>query len=90
MDLKSIQCEFDSHRPYLIFNFGDYKMKTSNQQKFNISKDQLLQFSLETIKKDHYLFQISDLTDNQTFWFSITRKKLEEMVNFIDQYLMDN
>jgi hypothetical protein len=65
-------------------------MKTSNQQKFNISKDQLLQFSLETIKKDHYLFQISDLTDNQTFWFSITRKKLEEMVNFIDQYLMDN
>jgi hypothetical protein len=74
----------------LIFNFGDYKMKTSNQQKFNISKDQLLQFSLETIKKDHYLFQISDLTDNQTFWFSITRKKLEEMVNFIDQYLMDN
>jgi hypothetical protein len=65
-------------------------MKTSNQQTFNISKDQLLQFSLETIKKDHYLFQISDLTDNQTFWFSISRKKLEEMVNFIDQYLMDN
>jgi hypothetical protein len=65
-------------------------MKTSNQQRFNISKDQLLQFSLETIKKDHYLFQLNDLTDNQTFWFSINRKKLEEMVNFIDQYLMDN
>jgi hypothetical protein len=65
-------------------------MKTSNQQTFNISKDQLLQLSLETIKKDLYLFQLSDLTDNQTFWFSISRKKLEEMVNFIDEYLQDN
>lgn len=65
-------------------------MKTSNQQRFNISKDQLLQFSLETIKKDHYLFQLNDLTDNQTFWFTVNRKKLEEMLRFIDEYLEDN
>lgn len=65
-------------------------MKTSNQQTFNISKDQLLQFSLETIKKDHYLFQLSDLTDDQTFWFTINKKKLEEMVQFVNQYLQDN
>jgi hypothetical protein len=65
-------------------------MKTSNKQKFNISKDQLLQLNLENIKKDHHLFQLSDLTDDQTFWFSISRKKLEEMVNFINKYLMDN
>jgi len=65
-------------------------MKTSNQKTFNLSKDQLLQFSLETIKKDHFLFQLSDISDDHSFWFSISRKKLEEMVNFIDQYLMDN
>jgi hypothetical protein len=63
-------------------------MKTSNQQKFNISKDQLLQFSLETVKKDHFLFQLSDISDDHSFWFTISRKKLEEMVNFIDQYLL--
>jgi hypothetical protein len=65
-------------------------MKTSNQKTFNISKDQLLQLSLETIKKDHFLFEISDATDDKTFWFSISRKKLEEMVNFINQYLENN
>ena len=65
-------------------------MKTSNQQRFNISKDQLLQFSLETIKKDHFLFQLNDLTDDQTFWFTVNRKKLEEMLRFIDEYLQDN
>jgi hypothetical protein len=65
-------------------------MKTFNQQRFNISKDQLLQLSLETIKKDHYLFQLSDLTDNQTFWFTVNKKKLEEMLRFIDEYLQDN
>jgi hypothetical protein len=63
-------------------------MKTSNQQKFNISIDQLLQFSLETVKKDHFLFQLSDISDDHSFWFTISRKKLEEMVNFIDQYLL--
>jgi hypothetical protein len=63
-------------------------MKTSNQQRFNISKDQLLQFSLETVKKDHFLFQLSDISDDHSFWFTISRKKLEEMVNFIDQYLL--
>jgi hypothetical protein len=63
-------------------------MKTSNQQKFNISKDQLLQFSLETVKKDHFLFQLSDISDDHSFWFTVSRKKLEEMVNFIDQYLL--
>jgi hypothetical protein len=65
-------------------------MKTSNHQKFNISKDQLLQLSLETIKKDHFLFEISDATDDKILWFSISRKKLEEMVNFIHQYLENN
>jgi len=65
-------------------------VKTSNQQRFNISKDQLLQFSLETIKKDHFLFQLNDLTDDQTFWFTVNRKKLEEMLRFIDEYLQDN
>jgi hypothetical protein len=65
-------------------------MKTSNQQRFNISKDQLLQFSLETVKKDHFLFQLSDISDDHSFWFTISRKKLEEMVNFIDQYLLRN
>ena len=65
-------------------------MKTSNKQKFNISKDQLLQLNLENIKKDHYLFQLSDLTDDQTFWFSINRKKLEEMIQFVNKYLKDN
>lgn len=65
-------------------------MKTSNQQKFNISKDQLLQLSLETIKKDHFLFELSDATDDQTFWFSVSRNKLGEMVQFINQYLQDN
>jgi hypothetical protein len=63
-------------------------MKTFNQQRFNISKDQLLQFSLETVKKDHFLFQLSDISDDHSFWFTISRKKLEEMVNFIDQYLL--
>ena len=63
-------------------------MKTSNQQIFNISKDQLLQLKLEVIKKDRYLFQLNDLTDDQPVWFTISRKKLEEMVNFIDQYLL--
>ena len=65
-------------------------MKTSNQQKFNISKDQLLQLSLETIKKDHFLFELSDATDDQTFWFSVSRNKLGEMAQFINQYLQDN
>ena len=65
-------------------------MKTSNQQTFNISKDQLLQLKLEVIKKDIFLFELSDLTDDQTFWFSISRKKLEEMLRFIDEYLQDN
>ena len=65
-------------------------MKTSNQQTFNISKDQLLQLKLEVIKKDRLLFELSDISDDHSFWFSISRKKLEEMVNFIDQYLMDN
>ena len=65
-------------------------MKTSNQQTFNISKDQLLQLKLEVIKKDIFLFELSDLTDDQIFWFSISRKKLEEMVKFINQYLEDN
>jgi hypothetical protein len=65
-------------------------MKTSNQQTFNISKDQLLQLKLEVIKKDLLLFELSDISDDHSFWFSISRKKLEEMVNFIDQYLMDN
>jgi hypothetical protein len=65
-------------------------MKTSNQQRFNISKDQLLQLSLETIKKDHYLFQLNDLTDDQTFWFSINRKQLALMAEFINEYLENN
>jgi hypothetical protein len=65
-------------------------MKTSNQQRFNISKDQLLQLSLETIKKDHYLFQLNDLTDDQTFWFSINRKQLALMAEFINEYVQDN
>lgn len=65
-------------------------MKTSNQQTFNISKDQLLQLKLEVIKKDIFLFELSDLTDDQTFWFSISRKKLEEMIQFVNQYLQDN
>jgi len=65
-------------------------MKTSNQQRFNISKDQLLQFSLETIKKDHFLFQLSDATDDQTFWFSINRKQLTLMAEFINKYLENN
>ena len=65
-------------------------MKTSNQQTLNISKDQLLQLKLEVIKKDIFLFELSDLTDDQTFWFSISRKKLEEMLRFIDEYLQDN
>lgn len=65
-------------------------MKTSNQQTFNISKDQLLQLKLEVIKKDILLFELSDLTDDQTFWFSISKKKLEEMLRFIDEYLQDN
>jgi len=65
-------------------------MKTSNQQRFNISKDQLLQFSLETIKKDHFLFQLSDATDDQTFWFSINRKQLTLMAEFINEYLENN
>jgi len=65
-------------------------MKTSNQQRFNISKDQLLQLSLETIKKDHFLFELSDATDDKNFWFIIKRKKLEEMLRFIDEYLQDN
>jgi len=65
-------------------------MKTSNQQKFNISKDQLLQLSLETIKKNHFLLQLSDLTDNQTFWFSINRKQLTLMAEFINDYLENN
>ena len=65
-------------------------MKTSNQQKFNISKDQLLQLKLEVIKKDIFLFELSDLTDDQTFWFSISRNKLVEMVQFINEYLQDN
>lgn len=65
-------------------------MKTSNQQRFNISKDQLLQFSLETVKKDHFLFQLSDISDDHSFWFTISRKKLEEMVNFIYKNLDKN
>ena len=65
-------------------------MKTSNQQTFNISKDQLLQLKLEVIKKDIFLFELSDLTDDQTFWFSISKKKLQEMLRFIDEYLQDN
>lgn len=65
-------------------------MKTSNQQRFNISKDQLLQLSLETIKKDHFLFELSDITDDQTFWFSINRKQLALMVEFINEYLENN
>ena len=64
-------------------------MKTSNQQTFNISKDQLLQLKLEVIKKDIFLFELS-LTDDQTFWFTVNRKKLEEMAQFINQYLQDN
>jgi len=60
-------------------------MKTSNQQTFNISKDQLLK--LEVIKKDRYVFQLNDLTDDQTFWFTVNKKKLEEMLRFIDEYL---
>jgi hypothetical protein len=63
-------------------------MKTSNQQTFNISKDQLLQLKLEVIKKDRLLFELSDISDDHSFWFTISRKKLEEMVNFIDQYLL--
>jgi len=63
-------------------------MKTSNQQTFNISKDQLLK--LEVIKKDRYVFQLNDLTDDQTFWFTVNKKKLEEMLRFIDEYLQDN
>jgi predicted protein tyrosine phosphatase len=65
-------------------------MKTSNQQTFNISKDQLLQLKLEVIKKDHYLFELSDISDDQTFWFTVNKKKLEEMLRFIDEYLQDN
>ena len=65
-------------------------MKTSNQQRFNISKDQLLQLSLETIKKDHFLFELSDATDDQTFWFSIHRKQLALMAEFINEYLENN
>lgn len=65
-------------------------MKTSNQQRFNISKDQLLQLSLETIKKDHFLFELSDATDDKNSWFIVKRKKLEEMLRFIDKYLQDN
>jgi len=65
-------------------------MKTSNQQRFNISKDQLLQLSLETIKKDHFLFQLTDATDDQTFWFSINRKQLTLMAEFINKYLENN
>lgn len=65
-------------------------MKTSNQQTFNISKDQLLQLKLEVIKKDRYLFELSDISDDQTFWFTIDKKKLQEMLRFIDEYLQDN
>jgi hypothetical protein len=65
-------------------------MKTSNQQTFNISKDQLLQLKLEVIKKDRYLFELSDISDDQTFWFTANKKKLEEMLRFIDEYLQDN
>jgi len=65
-------------------------MKTSNQQTFNISKDQLLQLKLEVIKKDHYLFELSDISDDQTFWFTVNKKKLEEMLRFIDEYLENN
>jgi hypothetical protein len=65
-------------------------MKTSNQQTFNISKDQLLQLKLEVIKKDIYLFELSDISDDQTFWFTVNKKKLEEMLRFIDEYLQDN
>jgi hypothetical protein len=70
--------------------WGVILMKTSNQQRFNISKDQLLQLSLETIKKDHFLFELSDATNDQTFWFTVNRKKLEEMAQFVNQYLQDN
>ncbi|NCA20577.1 MAG: hypothetical protein EBS86_05515 [Crocinitomicaceae bacterium] len=65
-------------------------MKTFNQQRFSISKDQLLQLSLETIKKDHFLFQLTDATDDQTFWFSINRKQLTLMAEFINEYLENN
>jgi hypothetical protein len=65
-------------------------MKTFNQQRFSISKDQLLQLSLETIKKDHFLFQLTDATDDQTFWFSINRKQLALMAEFINEYVQDN
>jgi predicted protein tyrosine phosphatase len=65
-------------------------MKTSNQKTFNISKDQLLQLKLEVIKKDIYLFELSDISDDQTFWFTVNKKKLEEMLRFIDEYLQDN
>lgn len=65
-------------------------MKTSNQKTFNISKDQLLQLSLETIKKDHFLFELSDITDDQTLWFSINRRQLALMVEFINEYLENN
>jgi hypothetical protein len=65
-------------------------MKTSNQQTFNISKDQLLQLKLELIKKYRYLFEISDISDDKTFWFTANKKKLEEMLRFIDEYLQDN
>ena len=65
-------------------------MKTSNQKTFNISKDQLLQLKLEVIKKDRYLFELSDIGDDQTFWFTVNRKKLEEMLRFIDEYVQDN
>jgi hypothetical protein len=65
-------------------------MKTSNQQTFNISKDQLLQLKLDVIKKDRYLFELSDISDDKTFWFTVNRKKLEEMLRFIDEYVQDN
>ena len=65
-------------------------MKTFNQQRFSISKDQLLQLSLETIKKDHFLFQLTDATDDQAFWFSINRKQLTLMAEFINEYVQDN